>query len=78
MARYRIITVPSGKAQSEWRSTKDAAIEDAINLELADLDEEEPWRVYWDPVTAVECEDDDGGIRLLPQSELVELRSRLQ
>ena len=75
MARYRIVTVPSGKAHSEWRSTKEAAIEDAIDLELADLDEDEPWRVYWDPVTAVEYEDDDGRSGLLSQDSISELRS---
>lgn len=60
MRKYRIVTIPSGKPHSEWRANTYEATCDAVDLELADWDDEDPTLVHWDPVTAIEYEDADG------------------
>lgn len=54
MIRYRIITVPSGKAHSDWRDTREEAEEDAIRLSMADRDDADPAKVHLDPLVEIQ------------------------
>ncbi len=60
MPQYRIITYPSGKAWTEWRATRAEAVEDAVSVELAERDEQDPATLYWDSLALIEVMEDDG------------------
>lgn len=52
--------MPSGKPWTEWRDTREEAIEDAVACELAERDEQDLATLYWDALAAIEVLEDDG------------------
>lgn len=63
--QFRIVTVPSGKPWTDWRDTKEQAVEDAIAVELAERDDDDPATIYWDPLAMIEIKDGRGGTDLV-------------
>ena len=52
--KYRVVTRPSGKAWSVWRDTREEALEDAVQCELAERDDNDPSSIWLDPLVEIE------------------------
>lgn len=53
---YRVVILPKRLPQSEWRASREEAVEDAVDLGLAwqDKDDWDPDRLWWHPLAEIE------------------------
>jgi hypothetical protein len=59
LSRFRVVVKPLAKTAGPWRDTRDEAVEDAIDMGLAERDPVRDGQLFWHPLAAIEEDKDE-------------------